>query len=167
MKITKPHFWYNKSQRNGVFFLLLLIALLQTLYSFVDFSDKDIQYDSLEFQKLQARIDSLKLIELEKRKPKTYTFNPNYITDYKGSQLGMSIKEIDRLLAFRKQNKFINSVKDFQKITKVSDSLLNIISPQFKFPDWVIKKQQNIPVSKRYSKEVKEKISTVDNCVFN
>ena len=49
----------------------------------------------------------------------------------------MSTEEIDRLLAFRKENKWINSVKDFKKVTKVSDSLLNKISPYFKFPDWI------------------------------
>jgi DNA uptake protein ComE-like DNA-binding protein len=54
----------------------------------------------------------------------------------------MSIEEIDRLLVFRKENKFVNSIIDFQRITKVSDRLLNRISPYFKFPDWVIKQHQ-------------------------
>jgi len=82
-------------------------------------------------------IDSLRLAELEARKPTIYPFNPNYITDYKGASLGMTNEEIDRLLAFRKQNQWINSVKQFQEVTKISDSLLNTISPYFKFPDWV------------------------------
>ena len=37
----------------------------------------------------------------------------------------------------KRKNKWINSVKDFKKVTKVSDSLLNKISPYFKFPDWI------------------------------
>ncbi|WP_243765946.1 helix-hairpin-helix domain-containing protein [Polaribacter cellanae] len=82
-------------------------------------------------------------MEIENRKPKIYPFNPNYITDFKGAQLGMSLDEIDRLLAFRKTNKFVNSKKEFQQITKVSDSLLHKISPYFKFPDWVIKRNKN------------------------
>jgi competence ComEA-like helix-hairpin-helix protein len=49
----------------------------------------------------------------------------------------MTVEEIDRLLQFRKQNKWINSAKQFQQVTHVSDSLLNIISPYFKFPEWV------------------------------
>jgi DNA uptake protein ComE-like DNA-binding protein len=55
----------------------------------------------------------------------------------------MSTLEIDRLLAFRKTNKYVNSAKEFQKVTKISDSLLNVISPYFKFPDWVNKKKEN------------------------
>ena len=87
------------------------------------------------------QLDSLRAIEIENRKPKTYPFNPNYITDYKGERLGMSLIEIDRLLAFRKQNKFINSKYEFQQVTKVSDTLLNKIAPYFKFPDWVVKEK--------------------------
>ena len=54
----------------------------------------------------------------------------------------MSVSEIDRLLAFRKMNKYVNSPQEFQAVTKVSDSLLNAISPYFKFPDWVNKKKE-------------------------
>jgi competence protein ComEA len=85
----------------------------------------------------QNEVDSLRFVQVEKRKPRIYPFNPNYITDYRGYTLGMTNEEIDRLLQFRKQNKWINSVKQFQEVTKVSDSLLSAISPYFKFPDWV------------------------------
>ena len=164
MKIMKPHFWYNKSQRNGVFFLGLTLVALQVIYSFISYSNKEILIDDSRVEKLQAKIDSLKLIELEEKRTKMYSFNPNYITDYKGSQLGMSIDEIDRLIIYRKQNKFINSKEQFQKITQVSDSLLKVISPYFKFPDWVVKKNQK---SKRKTKQglnknVSEKVSTND-----
>jgi DNA uptake protein ComE-like DNA-binding protein len=143
MKIFKSHFWYNKSQRNGVFLLVILIGLLQLLiYIDVFSSDEVIDTNQTELLAFQNQIDSLKAIEIEKRKPKIYPFNPNYITDYKGAQLGMSLQEIDRLLAFRKANKFINSKKEFQKVTKVSDSLLDKISSNFKFPDWVVKRNQ-------------------------
>ena len=36
----------------------------------------------------------------------------------------------------------MNSPQEFQAITKVSDSLLNVISPYFKFPDWVKNKKE-------------------------
>ncbi|MFD1615019.1 ComEA family DNA-binding protein [Gelatiniphilus marinus] len=133
----KSHFTFSKQQRNGIFLLILSIIALQCLYFFVEQGPKNIKTNKEELAKFQKEIDSLKLIELEERKPKTYPFNPNYITDYKGALLGMSNKEIDRLHSFRKQNKWINSTKEFQEVTQVSDSLLNILSPYFKFPDWV------------------------------
>lgn len=138
MKISKPHFWYNKSQRNGVFILFVIILILQFLIVFIDFSSDDIPVYSLsETKKIQRQIDSLKEIQKTSSKPLLYPFNPNFISDYKGAILGMSVEEIDRLFEFRKKNKYVNSAKEFQQVTKISDSLLAIISPYFKFPDWV------------------------------
>ena len=142
MKYLKSHFWYTKSQRNGILFLLLLIIGLQTLYIFVDFSsDETTGVSDQTLVAFEQQVDSLKSIELERRKQKTYPFNPNYITDYKGSQLGLSLKEIDRLHAFRNTKKFVNSAKEFQQVTQVSDALLHKIAPYFKFPDWVTKQR--------------------------
>ncbi len=133
----KSHFKFTNGQRNGIFLLLLLILIFQCVYFFVYFSSEDISINQNELEAFQNELDSLRLVELENRKPKTYPFNPNYITDYKGYTLGMSNLEIDRLLKFRAQDKWVNSTKQFQSVTKVSDSLLNVISPYFKFPDWV------------------------------
>lgn len=170
MKIFKPHFWYNKRQRNGVFFLLFTTVVLQVIYVCVDFSSERI-YDvnKKELVAFQNTIDSLKRIEQDNRKLKLYPFNPNYITDFKGYQLGMSVEEIDRLHNYRKENKWINSVKDFKQVTGVSDSLLNRVAPYFKFPDWVVKKEKQKKKSKIESGLIEEhtynkeyKISTND-----
>jgi DNA uptake protein ComE-like DNA-binding protein len=170
MKIFKSHFWYTKSQRNGIFILVLLIILFQCSIVFDIFSsDKIVDIKQTEIIAFQKQIDSLKVVEIEKRKPKRYPFNPNYITDFKGEELGMSLDEIDRLLAFRKTNKFVNSKNEFQKVTKVSDSLLDEISLYFKFPDWVVKRNQSNSISQprkaqSYSKKTdnKKAVSTTD-----
>ncbi len=99
-------------------------------------------------------MDSLQRVKVEESKPKIFPFNPNYITDFKGYQLGMSIDEIDKLLAFRKANKFVNSSKQFQQVTGINDSLLAEISIYFKFPDWVT---QNKKVSKNTKTAVSSK----------
>ena len=158
MNIFKSHFWYNKSQRNGVFFLLFFILILQGVYFFVDFSSsEETNLPSEEIILFQNQIDSLKLIEIENRKPKIYPFNPSFITDYKGYQLGMTTQEIDRLLSYRESGKYINSARQFQVVTKVSDSLLAVISPYFKFPDWISRKKNT---SLNYNKPKEEEIFT-------
>jgi competence ComEA-like helix-hairpin-helix protein len=127
--------------------LLILIVVLQTIYFFVDFrspiktnSEKD------TWLSVQSEIDSLK--ELAKYEgTRLYPFNPNYISDYKGYKLGMSVQEIDRLLAYRKQNKFVNSADEFQKVTGISDSLLKTMVSYFKFPDWVNEKRKSNSIS--------------------
>ena len=95
----------------------------------------------------QVRIDSLKNVSLKNDTIKIYPFNPNFISDFKGYTLGMSTDEIDKLHNFRKTNKFVNSAEQFQKVTSISDSLLQVISPYFKFPEWTTKlkyKQVNL-----------------------
>ncbi|CAL2082260.1 ComEA family DNA-binding protein [Tenacibaculum sp. 190524A05c] len=162
MNNFKSHFWYTKSQRNGILFLIAVIIVLQLIYVFVDFSSNDKEeINSTEIAAFEKEIDSLRKIEIEKRKPKIFPFNPNFITDYKGYQLGMSIEEIDRLHKFRKGNKYVNSAKEFQNVTLVSDSLLNKISPHFKFPDWVSKKKTKFSELKSNAKKEME-ITTND-----
>lgn len=168
MKIFKSHFWYNKSQRNGIFILVILIIIFQIIiYNYNNYSFSTPKEETHETLAFHQQIDSLKEVALENRKPKIFPFNPNYITDYKGEQLGMSLKEIDKLLAFRKTGKFINSTKEFQQVTHISDSLLNKISPYFKFPDWVVQRNSSsrevVSNSKGFKNSYKKKeVSTTD-----
>jgi len=134
------YFRFTKQQRTGIFLLFTLIIILQAIYFFVNFTLPEKAFpEKEEWMSLQTEIDSMKLAKFSE-KPKVYSFNPNFITDYKGYKLGMSVQEIDRLLAFRKENKYVSSAKEFQDVTKVSDSLLSSMAPLFKFPDWVQKK---------------------------
>jgi DNA uptake protein ComE-like DNA-binding protein len=138
MEKIKSHFVFNRSQRNGILLLFFFTSGYLVLNYYVDFSKESLlDINSKEVIAIQKELDSLRTIEIESKKPKVSPFNPNFLSDFKGYVLGMSTEEIDRLLAFRKENKWINSVKDFKKVTKVSDSLLNKISPYFKFPDWI------------------------------
>src|SRR5690349_8859951 len=106
---------YTGQQRKGIFFLFILIIVLQLFYFFSDFSQPEkVNAEEQNWLALQSEVDSLKQIK-QGYKPKIYPFNPNFISDYKGYKLGMSLVEIDRLLAFRKQNKYVSSAEEFQK----------------------------------------------------
>lgn len=77
----------------------------------------------------------------------------------------MSVQEIDRLLAFRKENKYVNSAEEFQEVTQISDSLLKVLSPLFKFPDWTQKKNDFKTEKKEYAQKAvakKEKVVLKD-----
>ncbi|MGV3695543.1 MAG: helix-hairpin-helix domain-containing protein [Flavobacterium sp.] len=141
--IVKSVLSYSKSQRIGIVLFFAIIVSAQAFYYCWDFAEIA-SADKTEVKWLanQDIIDSLKL-DGKHYKPTIYPFNPNFISDFKGYKLGMSVAEIDRLHAYRKQNKFVNSAEEFQLITKVSDSLLKTISPYFKFPDWVNDKKDD------------------------
>ncbi|MBV1923741.1 MAG: helix-hairpin-helix domain-containing protein [Flavobacteriaceae bacterium] len=138
MNNFKSHFLFDRHQRSGIFFLVLIIIGLVGVSLFLDFTEpSSFDISSEEIIVLTHELDSLRNEKLKKKQSKIYPFNPNFITDYKGYMLGMSSEEIDRLHVFRKKDKWINSVSDFKRVTKVSDSILKEISPLFKFPEWV------------------------------
>ncbi|WP_179319359.1 ComEA family DNA-binding protein [Winogradskyella helgolandensis] len=158
----KSHFLFTNQQRNGIFLLLAVIVIFQCVYWFVPniftSTTKNIPGNVSEIETFRKEVDSLRLVEIENRKPKIYPFNPNYITDYKGYTLGMTNEEIDRLHKFRETNQWVNSAKQFQQVTKVSDSFLSTISPYFKFPEWVTNpKPKSQGYSNSYSNSTEEK----------
>lgn len=149
MHFIKSQLLFNAQQRFGILSLLIIITTLLSLYFFVEPSETErFDISSAEVVLLQHQLDSLRASELERRKPKRYPFNPNFITDYKAYALGMSPEAYDRLKNFRDDGKWINSATDFKRVTGVSDSLLADLSPWFKFPDWVTNPK---PKKKQYA----------------
>ena len=145
----KSHVTFSKQQRHGIFLLITIIVVLQAAYFYLRFSEPEIPVDSEVLVALEREVDSLKQIEIASRIPKLYPINPNYINDYRGMLFGMSNEEIDRLLAFRKTGKWINSVAEFQVVTKVSDSLLEAIKPYLQFPEWTKNKKTVFPSTEK------------------
>jgi len=155
--------------RNGILVLSILIFLLVLGYYFY-LNTKSGSDHFVELTEYQSQIDSLKQVLIaEKKSYKHQPFNPNFITDYKGYTLGLSTVELDRLYAYRKENKWVNSIADFKRVTKVSDSLLIRIAPLFKFPEWIQNpkksttyQKQRYPIKSFAQKEELNKITAID-----
>jgi len=148
---------FYRKQR-GLLLLFFILLLIQFVLWKLKSKNIDIKYSELEY--LQAEIDSLyKVEQKEKNKLKIYPFNPNYLTDAKAYKLGMSVEEIDRLLSFRNQGKFINSAIQFKQVTGVRNTFLDSIKPYFKFPAWVEKQQA---LKKTYKKDNKYKVYDIN-----
>lgn len=153
---------YSASQRLGLLALFIVMIGLQIGYYFTPRSNSiEITEQEKQWMALQEEMDSLKLHK-DVNTFKIYPYNPNFITDYKGYKLGMTTQELDRLFAFRKQNKYVNSAKEFQEVTGVSDSLLKVMSVNFKFPDWVNNKKEYSSNSFSFPKKEKEVIVVKD-----
>ncbi len=150
MNNMKSHFEVHSRFRNGIFLLSIILFVCIVAYYLYPRSVK-LKSNFIELTDFQTQVDSLKKLgELKKEQYRLKPFNPNFISDHKGYQLGLSAKELDRLYEYRNQDKWINSVSDFKKVTKISDSLLATISPLFKFPEWT-KKNRGV---KKYSKKL-------------
>ena len=163
MKLLKNLYAFSAKERRGLLVLFGLILSLQALLFGMNYwhpKSVGISIDTPEIKAYQTVIDSLKQLKIANSKPKIYPFNPNFITDYKAYTLGMSTEAFDRLQAFRKQDLYVNSAQEFQKVTGISDSLLGEIQPYFKFPDWV--KNQ-----KKYTTQVFSEITFTSNLKQN
>lgn len=136
----KTYFGFDTAQQKGVFFLVIfmLFAALFMLWFFQKTSLPDKKRSNAENQ-IQAFIDSVKQQDgLSAQDTVTLPpFNPNFLTDYRGYLLGLSPEEINRVQDYRNTGKWINSAREFQEVSRVSDTLLSQISPYFKFPEWV------------------------------
>ena len=139
IKFSKGHYF-------GIAILLILVGGLQvSLYCYTNqASSEEVNLPQEEKKWLlqQNGIDSLKEVTQE-NVAKIYPFNPNFISDYKGYKFGMTIEQIDKLHELRKQNKYVNSNEEFQKLTGVSNEWMKKYAPYFKFPDWVTNKSSN------------------------
>lgn len=150
------YFKFSKSQRYGILLLFSVIVIFQFVYFFLDFGNGSKGKEALSQQWTALPIPK----DTMPQSRNIYVirpFNPNFITDFKGYKLGMSVEEIDRLLAFRKTNRYVNSAEEFQQVTQVSDSLLHAIAPYFKFPDWVNKRNAGYKTSRFVKKEANAK----------
>lgn len=152
---------FTNGQRNGVLVLLVLILVLQLFYWNIDaIVGRSVSREDKDWLSLQAEIDEMKG---KVNEYKMMPFNPNFISDYKGYKLGMSIQEIDKLHAFRKANRYVNSVSEFQQVTGVSDELLQKIAPFFKFPEWVNNKKEHASfLSKKWDNATRKVVSKGD-----
>ena len=134
---------FSKGHYFGIAILICSIGLLQLFIYWYNNQKESTYLDLTPEDKnwllAQNEIDSLKEAAQENSN-KIYPFNPNFISDYKGYKLGMSETQIDKLHQFRKQNKYVNSNAEFQKLTGVSNEWMKLYAIYFKFPDWVTNK---------------------------
>ncbi len=135
MKKLKSHFRFNKQERSGIFFLLCIIFILQLF----DFAWRKINHGSnyenfrIDSQS-QKLLDSFLANEPKMKKSNFRPFNPNYLSDFKAYLIGLDPDEIDRLQAYRDSGFFINSLSQFQQVTRISDSLMTELIPLIQFP---------------------------------
>ncbi len=151
MKNFKSHFRFNAQERSGIFFLLLaILALFCAHIALKQYAVPRKSNFALD-NAMQSSLDSLKELQLTNTAI-IHPFNPNYISDYKGYTLGLSAATLDKLHRFRAGNNYVNSAKEFQDVTGISDSLLKKIAPYFEFPEWVAQKKQGNNPTRRNKK---------------
>ena len=131
--------FFDYQRNRGILALLVLMVVGQLVFYYWPISSS---FAEVEDARLQKELDSLRQLAA-RHKDTIYPFNPNFISDYKGFKLGLTIAQLDKLQAFRAAGKYVNSAEEFQRVTGISDSLLRRIAPAFRFPEWVKNKNKD------------------------
>lgn len=146
---TSPKFLsLTKAQRKGMIWTLILFLLAHLAIVLYPKNTQKasgfLQHDSIA----QLQIDALAVKNQNNIKDTIYPFNPNYITDFKAYQLGISIDAVYRIRAYRDAGNYITTRKRFQQLAQLSAEELVRISPYLKLPKPISPKTQR-PIKKR------------------
>lgn len=151
---TPPKFLnLTKAQRKGILWTLVLFSAAHLGVTYFPKNTQKanvyLQHDSLKQMQIEALVEK----KQKSIKDTIYPFNPNYITDFKAYQLGISVDVVNRIRTYRGAGKYISSERDFQRISQLSDSELLRIRPYLKIPKLILAKREN-PKKKRVKKEL-------------
>lgn len=156
-------YYYTGSQKRGFIVFIGGVIVLEVILCLLAYQQPKTvvayKIHIKEQQQIQSQIDSLRLVMLNK-KDTIYPFNPNFNPNFKGYILEMTTAEIDRLIAFRATNQYVNSVRDFQQVTQVSNQWLAKYSSYFVFAapkkSRLWNADSRFAYSKQQTKEIRE-----------
>lgn len=145
MREHKRHHWTRVQKRSLLYFLLCIVCIIGTQF-LLPISQEPvilINTQTAEINMALAELEQIKTADSIAKIPEKKAFNPNFINEYQARVFGIPTEAIDKVEAYRAEEKWINSVKDFQVVTGISDSLLEEVKVYFKFPDFVNQKNKN------------------------
>jgi DNA uptake protein ComE-like DNA-binding protein len=137
VKPPSPFYKLNKAQRRGVLWTFILFL---GVHLFIKLSDNPSPTNTNDFvvnKEVQHLIDSLMNLKIvsDKVRDSIYPFNPNYISDFKAYQLGISMSAVERIRAYRAAGSYLYSEEDLKQVAGLSDVEMNHIRPYLKLPE--------------------------------
>jgi len=142
-----PLFLYRSQQ----WALLLMIGLFGlAIYFRQKTKTRALQpLDEKALQAAQKLWDSLHQLTF-KKEAQVWSIQFNYLTDYQAYTLGISPEAYDLFKFYRKQGGWVQSLDEFQQITKLSDSVIQEIRPYFKeTANKKVPKKKRVPLVKK------------------
>jgi competence ComEA-like helix-hairpin-helix protein len=143
--IWKDYFAFSKKERNAVFIVLLILAIIIMLPLFFPAKKLSItideklqqQLDSLQMQRKQyvSYIDSIPVSDSGKLKSssvKLFQFDPNTLEEQRFKQLGLSDKVIRTIMNYRNKGGFFKTPQDIKKIYGLSNTDAERLIPYIK-----------------------------------
>ncbi len=153
MKATPSFLNLTTAQRRGVFWTLFLFLLLHLGITFLPKKTQKVYTFLVLDTIVQQQVDALIASKQTTDRDTIYPFNPNYISDFKAYQLGISMEAVFRIRAYRDTGKNITSETTLQQVAKLSNEDLSRIRPYLKLPKPFLSKTIK-PKQKHIKKEL-------------
>jgi DNA uptake protein ComE-like DNA-binding protein len=119
--------------RSGIFYFLLILIVLEVIRYRVQIRTSTLKQEVIQMDlTLQQWIDSCKLVV--KAKPKTWTYNPNYLSESAAYRLGFTEVEFKRLKKFTDSGGVVYNFETLKSLLRLSDSVAVHLSDKFRFP---------------------------------
>lgn len=133
MRRPKSHFSGPMRLRSGIFYFLLLMLLLEGIRYARGALESDpnpalLRLDAEE----QAWIDSLKRAGPGPRAVRRY--DPNGLDDFAAYRLGLSLRSLDALYAYRASGRTLYDAETLQQVASLPDSAMRRLLPRLRFP---------------------------------
>ena len=130
MPFFKSPFFLYRSQQWALWIVLLLLVFV-SYYRHRIKEKVQLPHDLKALEESQKLWDSLHQTSF-KQKAEIWPLSFNYLTDYQAYTLGISSEAFDLFQAYRKQGGWVNSLREFQEITHISDAKVAELRPYFK-----------------------------------
>lgn len=149
-KIIKEYFSFSRRERNGIFFLLILIGILFLCLSFMDsFLVNNAKVDFSEFENeiiAFTKADSNKFNNVTRGSSDLFYFNPNNLSEKEWKQLGLTEKQIKTIKKYESRGGKFFKKEDLKKIYVISNNDYNRLESYIIIPETSMK--QSFPSGK-------------------
>jgi competence protein ComEA len=146
LKLSKP-------QRRGIIWTLVLFFLVHLGITYIPRNIENLNPALVLDSTAQQKVDAVVSRKPSISKDTIYPFNPNYISEFKAYQLGISLAAVYRIRSYRESGKYINSEKVLQQVAQLTEEEITRIRPYLKLPKPFLPNTKK-PKKKRVKKEL-------------
>lgn len=156
----KDFFYYSKSERRAVCFLLTLIVLLLVAILFYSKRDNvsfDLMENTVEVDSFWADVNKVKKYPVKEMRGNDvgvtkarslFEFNPNTADSIELSRLGLSPLAIKNVLKYRAKGGYFKTPASFSKVYGLSSGLFADLEPYIRIPKQPSVRKKDLAVSK-------------------
>ncbi|MBU1013176.1 MAG: helix-hairpin-helix domain-containing protein [Bacteroidetes bacterium] len=130
-------FYFNKKERRGIYFLIIIITLIGIFNLALQFIIQKPEIDFTQYEQFISHYDSLITSnnKLQDSIIQYFNFDPNKLKKEEWLQLGLNPKQAQVIINYRNKGGVFKTKEDFQKIYSIDSALFSKLNPFISLPE--------------------------------